>query len=508
MRAGARLGFRVRDSEINNDIFVPRYYDPSIDARLAELEKTHELVTIGELIDAGELELRQGNYVGKMHYGTGPFPYIRTSDIANWELRGSPKHGVSKHVYAEYATRQEVRPMDVLLVHEGTYLIGTPCLITRYDTKILFQHHLAKLRVLDGGRLTGPLLTATLLAPTVQRQIRSKQFTADVIDSIVGRLPEIALPLPRDPVARAEFSKQASKIFEGRATARVRLAKLMRQMDAVISTANTDELKSPDGEEATGLVSFLGERSSFLAFKQRSADIRGDVLVPRYYDPATDTELKKLGRTCELVTIRQLVEAGRLELETGNEVGKLAYGSGSVPFVRTSDLGNWELKQDPKQLVSEAVYDAFAQRQSARSRDILIVRDGTYLVGSSAIVTEADLPLLYSGGIYRLRVSDSNDLDPYLILALLNARIVKRQMRNKQFTRDVIDTLGRRFEEVVLPIPRDQAVGKKIGRQVAELVEKRVSLREQAKLLGAQLETFEAIEPGSIRPDPSIEEFD
>ena len=37
---------------------------------------------------------------------------------------------------------------------------------------------------------------ACFLAPIVQRQIRSKQFTADIIDSIVGRLQEVVLPIP------------------------------------------------------------------------------------------------------------------------------------------------------------------------------------------------------------------------------------------------------------------------------------------------------------------------
>lgn len=49
-------------------------------------------------------------------------------------------------------------------------------------------------------------------------------------------------------------------------------------------------------------------------------------------------------------------------------------------------------------------------------------------------------------------------LDPYLLLALLNCPIVKRQMRAKQFTRDVIDTLGKRIFEVILPVAKDKQI--------------------------------------------------
>jgi len=116
--------------------------------------------------------------------------------------------------------------------------------------------------------------------------------------------------------------------------------------------------------------------------------VAADILLPRYYDPSTDDMLKAMSGSCACVTVGALAEAGRIELEAGDEVGKLAYGSGTIPFVRTSDLGNWELKHDPKQLVSDAVYDAYARKQSARAEDILVVRDGTYLVGTSSIVHE------------------------------------------------------------------------------------------------------------------------
>ena len=66
--------------------------------------------------------------------------------------------------------------------------------------------------------------------------------------------------------------------------------------------------------------------------------------------------------------------------------------------------------------------------------------------------------------MYKVRVKKKDQLDPYLLLALLNAPIVKRQMRAKQFTRDVIDTLGKRIYEIVLPIPKDTVLRDRIAR--------------------------------------------
>jgi hypothetical protein len=490
MRAGGRLGFTLPASEIRNSIYTPRYYDPAIEERLDELRVSHELVSLQELIDTGDLELRQGKYISKMYYGTGPVPYIRTSDIANWELRGSPKHGMSETIAAEYREHADVREMDVLLVHEGTYLIGTSCLITHYDTDILFQHHLAKLRSLD-GHIDGPLLMAFLLAPIVQRQIRARQFTADVIDSIVGRLPEVKVPLHRSPERLREIAERAYRIFAGRADARVRLAMLARGLDEAVRNGGVSELiRRVRGEELEGSahVAFLGDRFGAESFTVRSGVVKGDVLVPRYYDPTTENELRQMSKRADLVSIGELVESGVLELQTGEEVGKLAYGEGSIAFVRTSDFGNWELKHDPKQRISRDVYEEYSKGQSTQADDVLLVRDGTYLVGSTTIVHTDDLPLLFSGGIYRLRVKQGSQLSPTLLLALCNMRVVRRQIRNKQFTRDVIDTLGHRIKEVVLPLPSSVEDRDAISETMRELLEERASLRSQAAELGPAVE--------------------
>jgi type I restriction enzyme M protein len=138
MRRKAQTGFLIPVSDIRNDIFIPRYYDPRIEEDLAALLADFDLMTLGDLVAAGHLRHDHGDYVPKLNYGTGPYPYIRTSDISNWELRASPKHGVAKDVLDEYSAEQDVRPDDILVVHEGTYLIGTAAFVTAYDGPMLY----------------------------------------------------------------------------------------------------------------------------------------------------------------------------------------------------------------------------------------------------------------------------------------------------------------------------------------------------------------------------------
>lgn len=214
------LGYAVSADSVVDDILAPRYYNPEVAAELARLSATHQLVRLGDLVEEGVLQITTGHEVGAIEYGTGSIPFVRTSDISNWEIKLDPKHGVSDEVYARYAAKQDVRDGDILMVRDGTYLVGTCAYVTKYDTQILFQSHLYKIRVRDGQRISPYLLLAALSSSPVRRQIRAKRFTQDIIDSLGNRVLELVLPLPKDRVLRERISGMVKRSIDERVEAR------------------------------------------------------------------------------------------------------------------------------------------------------------------------------------------------------------------------------------------------------------------------------------------------
>jgi len=473
------LGFKIRFSQMAGLVLVPKYYNPEIPARLQALSPTHDLVPISALHDQKVLSFSTGDEVGKMAYGTGTIPFVRTSDISNWEIVTDPKQGVNEDIFEKYRCKQDVRPNDIFFVRDGTYLIGNCCLVTEADTKILYQSHILKIRVNQPAALRPELLLALLSSPVVRRQIKAKQFTADIIDTLGNRFLEIVLPIPKDKERVARTVNAVSDIVHQRLVLRERLRRIPLWTEGVITSLD-DEIPDTEVDEA-GL-------SSPLSFRLRADRVLDNIFIPRYYDPQIEERLQVLSGTHDLVSVAALSKQGVLSLDTGIEVGKMAYGTGPIPFIRTSDITNWELKSDPKQNVSEELYEQFKDKLDVRAEDLFVVRDGTYLVGTSCILTKHDMRILYCGGLYKIRVKKKDQLDPYLLLALLNCPIVKRQMRAKQFTRDVIDTLGKRIYEVILPIPKNKALRDRIARETRETVLARVELRNKAKQIALAVE--------------------
>ena len=332
----------------------------------------------------------------------------------------------------KYAPSQDVQVGDVLLVRDGTYLIGTNCIVSALDKKMLFQSHILKLRVMKEENLTPQLLFLSLNTDIVQKQIRSIQFTADTIDTIGDRYLDIVLPFPSETAKAAFLTNSVEKLLDVRENGKAFIKHCPVMMEETLvksSISPIEEFVAQDwGKVADGIKSdtVSSEFGQFQTYWLDSDTISQRIFLPKYYARDIIEELGKLEETCTCVSIGGLIQDKTLECKTGDEVGKLAYGTGHIPFVRTSDFANWELKYNPKQSISEEIYDKYSNSQDVRALDILLVRDGTYLVGNSCIITQNGTRMLYCGGIFKIRVLKRNIIDPWLLLGLFNSYICKK----------------------------------------------------------------------------------
>ncbi|MBQ6106412.1 MAG: N-6 DNA methylase [Lachnospiraceae bacterium] len=228
---------------------------------------------------------------------------------------------------------------------------------------------------------------------------------------------------------------------------------------------------------------------SNLGFVFKRNDIQNSVLAPRaYVHTVTGTE-HRLEDSHTLVTIGQLIDEGVLSVSTGNEVGKLAYGTGSIPFVRTSDISNWEIKSDPKHLVSEVIYNDLAAKQDVRSGDILMVKDGSYLIGTCAMITEYDTKIVYQSHLYKIRVTQDNSygLNNYYLLAALSSNYVRQQILANTYSQDIINSLGDRLKDLIIPISKKTSKIDYIASMVKESILESIKARELSKRVRSEV---------------------
>ena len=214
-------------------------------------------------------------------------------------------------------------------------------------------------------------------------------------------------------------------------------------------------------------------------------------LVPRYYvrdHEFTETEQEFI-TGAELATIGELIERGVLSVRKGHEVGSHAYGSGDIPFVRTSDVNNLEISTDPTNAVSEEVYQEYRPQQDLKPGDILMVVDGRYRIGTTAILSENNYRCVVQSHLRIISIRREDKLAPYELLYALNIPSVRIRIRDLVFVQSTLGTLGSRLFELELPLLHGPGPWRERVDKFEEVLRKRDALLAQvAEMTGPEVE--------------------
>ncbi len=227
-------------------------------------------------------------------------------------------------------------------------------------------------------------------------------------------------------------------------------------------------------------------------FKIKRSQIKNEIFIPSYYTGVEKT-LKSLSTKKDVIltTFGDLIEQNIIYtnkngyLPRGDEIGSHVYGLGGIPFIRTSEIHNWEVNLDSNKKTSEEVYELYKDKQNIESGDILLVKDGgPNLIGKTAYITELDTKIIIQSHIYQIKaLENDNAIDSYLLLYLINLDIVQKQIQAITFVQGTIATIGNRIMEVALPLPSDINKRKKISNYVKEIIEKKIEIRKKINKL-------------------------
>ena len=313
-------------------------------ARLQVLEYKHEIFC------ANSLSLKQ-NGKGSLRHLLGEFDVVLANPPFGKNIRS-----VDVTEQAEFSLGHRWKKA------RGNDLEQTPVLLPNVPPQVLFVERIMTL-LRDGGRagivVPESLLCGKSYAPVVQYLQKNAAIRA-----VVG-MPEA---LFKHSGKGGTHTKTCLLVFtKGKSSTRVYMAEAAWcGHDSRGRKIDRDDIPAIAAEYAR--FGRAGAEGLGLGYEVSPKELEGNILAPRYHEPTAQKVAGHLVETHELVTVGALLESGELEVSAGNEVGKLAYGGGSIPFVRTSDLSGWEIKADPKHLVSEDVYNRFKGTQDVRRR--------------------------------------------------------------------------------------------------------------------------------------------
>lgn len=202
---------------------------------------------------------------------------------------------------------------------------------------------------------------------------------------------------------------------------------------------------------------------------------RAGHLVPRYY--AAGRKLRRAPKGRRWVPLGDLVDDGAISAWDGHGSPSSAEkGEGDIPYIRVSDIVNWELYRNPTAGVDAETYERLTKnRPRVEPGDVIFVRRGSYRIGTVAMASPRDQRVLMTRELLTLRVVTPNDygVTPYCLLALLSSRVVQEQVRRLTFVDTTLPNIGDRWRELRLPMPKDEETMRRMDLIVKQAIDRK-----------------------------------
>ena len=225
-------------------------------------------------------------------------------------------------------------------------------------------------------------------------------------------------------------------------------------------------------------------------FSVHLSEFDPDILVPRYYRAMRNLPDMPEGRVP--ISLKQLLDKKIIEAWDGHgSPPAIEKGMGDIPYIRVSDIVNWEMYRNPVSGIPENVYlKKLGRKQTPKEGDIIFVRRGSYRIGTVAMASSRDERVLLTTELLTLRVSNKDNkygITPYYLLALLSSKAVQDQLYYYVFIDTTLPNIYDRWKNLILPIHTDLQEIDRISKQVEEVMHHKWTAQEQTDILRNQI---------------------
>jgi type I restriction enzyme S subunit len=196
-----------------DDLWTPAFSYPLYVNTFKAIQKKWQTVPIGEIatVKKGD-EVGSDNYNKYLDKKDSDVPFIRTSDLVNYEVDQFPDFYIPEEIYKEL--NQDIKAGDVLYSNDGK--IGLTAMLTPED-KVIIQSHIKRLRLKAEAKkynLTPEYLFLVLTIKEVARY-QAERYTViqSTIPTISNHILDIQIPI-LDKNSIDEITKLVKEAFE------------------------------------------------------------------------------------------------------------------------------------------------------------------------------------------------------------------------------------------------------------------------------------------------------
>ncbi len=188
--------------------------------------------------------------------------------------------------------------------------------------------------------------------------------------------------------------------------------------------------------------------------------LKSRVLVPTYYDPRYVEGINKLLKDQGLsgVTLGELLDNGILSVRGGHGSPSNDQRTGTIPYIKVSDIRALRINVNPTNLVSEVIAQRLwrASVSGLQAWDVITPNRASSNIGEFAILLPGEEQVVLTKEVFVFRIKNGDVWDPFSLLWALSLRQVRDQWRRVALMQTNREDCGERYREVVLPSPRSK----------------------------------------------------
>lgn len=192
------------------------------------------------------------------------------------------------------------------------------------------------------------------------------------------------------------------------------------------------------------------------------------VLVPTYYDKRYIREIKGLLKTFGVdgITIGGLLDAGVLSVRGGHGSPGNDQRTGSIPYIKVSDIRGLRINVNPTNLVSESVARRLWRGTTSglRAWDVITPNRASSNIGEFAILLPGEQNVVVTKEVFVFRLLKDDVWDPFYLLWALSLKAARDQWRRVALMQTNREDCGERYREIILPRPMSQRWAQKVSR--------------------------------------------
>ncbi len=250
-----------------------------------------------------------------------------------------------------------------------------------------------------------------------------------------------------------------------------------------VTGRRTEQIDDQLADDVAAILT--GRDSETVQWIDASIVKRTGVAVPVYYDRRTTedyrAQLEATWPGFHSVSLGELIDREELTVMGGHGSPSADMRTGTVPYIKVSDLRAGQVNINPTNRVTEVVARKYWKGADSGLKpfDLITPARTSKNIGDVAVLMPGQERVVLTKEMLVMRPGPKADFDPFYLLWAMSLKIVRRQWQRIVFMQTNREDTGRRYREIQIPLAPDRRSRDDAASPFKDYYEGSATLRER-----------------------------